>query len=248
MLDTHTPSAPQLRGERFLEEQRRHPLFRAAEADKAGWIQDLFRAKGVPYPPPGIFLRVFKQERLVELWVLDAPEGTFQLLKIYPITALSGGPGPKRRDDDGQIPEGFYHIDRFHPTGSFRLSLGISYPNRSDLILGDKTAIGGEILIHGGFVTLGCIPISDDHIRALYIIAAVAHAQGQEKIPVHIFPGRLDAAGLFALQKDARDAASLVPFWKNLMIGYNLFETTRRVPRVSIASDGSYLLASAKHS
>jgi murein L,D-transpeptidase YafK len=225
----------------FLDEQRRFPRYRAAEVEKAPIAQELFSGLQLPYPPEGIFLRVFKKEQLLELWGTGTPPGPHRLVRVYPITAISGKPGPKRREDDGQTPEGFYRIARFNPASKFHLSLGLNYPNRSDRILGDKSALGRDIFIHGGWVTMGCVPITDDLIKELYVIAVAARANGQEQIPVHIFPRRLDAAGLRTLEEGAGEDQSLLYFWKNLMVGYNLFETTRMLPVVSVAPDGRYL-------
>jgi murein L,D-transpeptidase YafK len=225
----------------FLEEQRRFPRYRAAEAEKAPPAQELFAGMQLPYPPGSIFLRVFKKEQLLELWSSAAPPGPHRLVRVYPIPAISGKPGPKRREDDGQTPEGFYRIERFNPASKFHLSLGLNYPNRADRILGDKSALGKDIFIHGGWVTMGCVPITDDLIKELYVIAVAARANGQRQIPVHIFPRHLDAGGLRALEDGAGADPSLLHFWKNLMVGYNLFETTRILPTVTVAPDGRYL-------
>ena len=70
----------------------------------------------------------------------------------------------------------------------YHLSLGINYPNASDRILSDSEKPGGSIYIHGHCVSTGCIPISDEPIEELYVIAGAAKSRGQEFIPVHIFP------------------------------------------------------------
>ncbi|MCK4303781.1 MAG: L,D-transpeptidase family protein [Candidatus Eisenbacteria sp.] len=174
-----------------------------------------------------------------------AAGGTFRLVKIFPICAISGDPGPKRREGDGQTPEGFYYVDRFNPASKFHLALGINYPNRSDRLLGDRPTLGGDIFIHGGFVTVGCIPMTDELIKEIYVIAVAARAHGQERIPVHIFPRRLDATGLRVLEEAVGDNPPLVSFWRNLMVGYNFFETTRTLPVITVAGDGRYVFSPA---
>lgn len=109
----------------------------------------------------------------------------------YPFCASSGILGPKRKEGDRQIPEGIYYINHFNPVSNFHLSLGINYPNPSDKILSDPAQPGESFYIHGNCVTIGCIPISDDKIKELYILAVEAYNNGQVKIPVHIFPDRL---------------------------------------------------------
>jgi hypothetical protein len=62
----------------------------------------------------------------------------YSLVKTYPICATSGRVGPKRRFGDEQVPEGFYELDWFNPQSNFYLSLHVSYPNKSDRILGSR--------------------------------------------------------------------------------------------------------------
>jgi murein L,D-transpeptidase YafK len=47
---------------------------------------------------------------------------------------------------------------------------------------------GGDIYIHGSCVTTGCIPVTDKQIEDIYILAMHAKDEGQDFIPVHIFP------------------------------------------------------------
>lgn len=79
----------------------------------------------------------------------------------------SGTLGPKRMEGDYQMPEGFYYINEFKPYSNFHLALGINYPNASDKVLSDARRPGGDIYIHGGCVSTGCIAISDQPIEEL---------------------------------------------------------------------------------
>ena len=63
------------------------------------------------------------------------------------------------------------------------LSMRINYPNTSDKILSNKTKPGGNICIHGNCVTIGCMPITDDLIKELYIFCIEAKNNGQGDIP-----------------------------------------------------------------
>lgn len=86
-------------------------------------------------------------------------------------TARSGGPGPKLRAGDGQIPEGLYRINGVNPNSSYHLSLRISYPNEEDLIRSRKAGIsdpGGDIYIHGKASSIGCIAIGDQGIEQVF--------------------------------------------------------------------------------
>ena len=87
---------------------------------------------------------------------------------------------------DYQVPEGFYYINEFNPNSNYHLSLGLNYPNASDRILSDSLSPGGDIYIHGSCVSVGCIPVTDEQIEEIYIIASYAKASGQDYIPTHL--------------------------------------------------------------
>ena len=182
---------------------------------------------------------MFKREQTVELWVSGAGNDTFELLKEYRVCASSGTAGPKRQQGDDQVPEGFYRIERFNPLSNYHLSLGVSYPNQADKILGVKGRLGGDIFIHGNCVTIGCVPITDEGIKELYVIAVEARSAGQSSIPVHIFPTKLTDKGLKRLQREYVES-KLLEFWMSLKPGYEFFEKNRRLPIVTVDKLGRY--------
>lgn len=186
-----------------------------------------------------IFLRAFKSEQQLELWIQNA--GTFHLFRTYPICKVPGLLGPKRQEGDLQVPEGLYWIEVFNPKSSYHLSLGINYPNASDRILSDPKTPGGEIYIHGNCVSVGCIPITDEKIREVYLLALEAKNAGQSNIPVHIFPCRMTPANRENILAGNRPA--LLPFWDNLAEAYWFFEEKRIVPQYEVEkSGGKYVL------
>lgn len=224
----------------FKQKQLRHQRVRAAFTQKEEGLKSLCRDKGFDYPPGEIFIRVLKREKLLEVWARSSGR-KFRPLKSYPVCSSSGELGPKRRRGDLQVPEGFYQINDFNPHSNFHLSLGINYPNRSDLILKEGRDPGGAIYIHGSCVTIGCVPIEDEGIKELYALAVEARSAGQARIPVHLFPSRLDSAGLASLEAEHRDSPGLVEFWRNLAAGYRLFEEKGVPPHPSVSSKGRYL-------
>jgi murein L,D-transpeptidase YafK len=224
----------------FKEQQLQHPRVREAFAEKDTTIRKVFEHHDVQYPPKDIYLRVFKEEMILELWGRPDRDSPFVYLKEYEICYLSGELGPKRQQGDLQVPEGFYHIDRFNPQSRFHLSLGINYPNESDRILGKSGSLGGDIFIHGSCVTIGCLPITDDKIKELYLIAIEAKSGGQEKIPVHIFPKRLNENGYRDLQERFSERETFLSFWANLKEGFDVFERTHSPPDITIDSLGYY--------
>jgi hypothetical protein len=121
---------------------------------------------------------------------------------------MAGELGPKRKQGDNQTPEGFYAISYFNPRSDFHLSLHIDYPNRRDRAAGaDGVKLGGDIFIHGGCLSEGCLAITDEGIRELYWLAVEARSVGQRRIPVHIFPARLGDGGPGAAAERVQHAA-----------------------------------------
>lgn len=158
-------------------------------------LRDDFTKAGVRWPADEIFLRVMKRERQIELWARNGSGESYRLVKTLPILAASGGPGPKRREGDLQVPEGFYEVDRFNPLSSFHLSLGLNYPNAYDLIHADPVAPGFDIFLHGGDASVGCVALGDDGIEDIYLAALDSRAR---PVRVHLFPARMDAADWLA--------------------------------------------------
>ncbi len=184
-----------------------------------------------------LFLRAFKYEQKLEIWLRQDGKEGHELLKTYHFCTSSGTLGPKRREGDFQIPEGVYHIDRFNPKSRFFLSLGLNYPNTSDRILGNALAPGSDIFIHGGCASVGCIPIRNQGIRELYLLAEQAKVNGQQKIPVHIFPYNFKNAPGEATHQEYSVHHT---FWKDLKEIYQSFEQEKKLPLVKINSEGKY--------
>ena len=226
-------------GGAFRRGQERFPRVRAARAQAQPRLDALFRAAGLTYPAREIFLRAFKMEGELELWARDDNAAPFTLVKTYAICASSGTIGPKRRQGDLQVPEGFYHVSGFNPWSRFHLSLRVDYPNRADRILGGDGDLGGDIFIHGSCVTIGCIPLLDDPIEEVYLAAIDARDSGQARIAVHIFPCRF-AGGWLRLEREAWRRPGLMEFWRNLKEGYDRFEKGHRLPTVRVTRDGRY--------
>ena len=126
---------------------------------------------------------VFKKERIVEVCAAGWSEP-----RRYKMTGFSGTLGPKLEEGDRQIPEGNYGIEYLNPNSRFHLSLKVSYPNEFDkqrAAEDGRVHLGGDIMIHGGSATIGCIPIGDDAIEELfYLVASV----GRENVAVTISP------------------------------------------------------------
>ena len=225
----------------FIDYQRSFLRPQEAMARKVDTLKRQFTAKKLTWPANYIYIRSFKYDSQLEVWVKQRPADSFRLFKTYPVCALAGSLGPKRMQGDFQVPEGFYYINEFNPTSNYYLSLGLNYPNASDKVLSDSIKPGGEIYIHGSCVTVGCIPITDQQIDELYVLAAYAREQEQHYIPVHIFPCRYDVPKSAAYLDDlTKDDPVLKDFTNQLKDAYTYFEKNRRLPIVMITDDGRY--------
>lgn len=223
----------------FKTEQLKHQRVKAAYTEKEETVNGWLKAKSIT--KPHIFIRAFKEEGTLEVWAKNVEAVEFVQIHSFSICAKSGDLGPKRKQGDRQVPEGFYHIDRFNPWSSYHLSLGINYPNASDRILGNKSRLGGDIFIHGSCVTIGCLPITDDKIKELYILCVEAKNNGQKKIPVHVFPERLSDAIMIKLRESHKEHKELLAFWSNLQVGYKYFEVHHKLPSITVDNTGKYL-------
>jgi murein L,D-transpeptidase YafK len=208
-------------------------------------LRRLLAGKGLPFPPREIFIRAFKRERVLEVWAREGG-AKFQQVLSLPFCAASGELGPKRRSGDGQVPEGFYHLDRFNPHSSFYLSLGLDYPNAADRRQGAARDLGGDIFLHGGCASIGCIAVTDAGIEPVYLLAVGARSRGQRQIPVHIFPARLDDSGVAWLRANHAGKPALLAFWDTLRPGYQHFERQRSLPRVRVTARGAYQIEASR--
>jgi murein L,D-transpeptidase YafK len=187
-----------------------------------------------------LLIVAFKAENKLEIYVKNKAETKYKKFQTYNICEKSGQLGPKRQSGDLQVPEGFYYIDRFNPTSTYFLSLGINYPNQADKIKSTAKNLGGDIFIHGECVTIGCLPMTNDKIKEIYLLAIQAKNNGQNNIPVYIFPFKMEDNNLKNYQKKYESNVPLLSFWNNLKIGYDQFQNNHLQLKVKVATTGNY--------
>jgi murein L,D-transpeptidase YafK len=227
----------------FIDYQKTLQRPAEAMARKEDTLRKQFEAKKLVWPAKYIYIRSFKYDSQMEVWVKNDLKDQYQLFKTYKICALAGTLGPKRMAGDFQVPEGFYYINEFNPKSDYYLALGINYPNVSDRILSDSLRPGGDIYIHGSCVTVGCIPLTDGQIDELYILAAHAKDAGEDFIPVHIFPIRYNVKrSVDYLNSLTKDDASLKQFALRLEDAFDYFEKYRQVPVIMVDEKGGYVI------
>jgi len=222
----------------FKDDQLKYQRVREAYLEKESIMHELLKNNNIDKNNLRIYLRVFKQEKKIELWAKNKTDKTYKFIKEYKICRTSGKLGPKRKQGDKQIPEGFYHINRFNPFSKFYLSIGINYPNKSDKILGAKNNLGGDIFIHGSCVTVGCMPITNDRIKELYIFCVEAKNSGQETIPVTIFPMELTDNNFSNLKQKYSNDIDKIGLWTDLKKAYDIFDKTKELPSIGFLNSG----------
>lgn len=206
-------------------------------------IKKQFEEKNLAWPPQSLYIRSFKYDRLLEVWVKGNNNNPYTLFKTYKVCMQSGTTGPKRIQGDNQIPEGFYYINEFNPNSKFHLALGLNYPNASDRILSDSLHPGGAIYIHGKCVSTGCIAISDLPIEEVYIMASRAKTNGQDFIPVHVFPVKYDVQKSIDYLTESITGNQIIhKFILSLKAAFDYFEEKKQLPVILVNKKGDYVI------
>jgi murein L,D-transpeptidase YafK len=195
-----------------------------------------------------ILIRTYKKEAEFEIWKMKA-DGRYAYLKSYPMCRWSGQLGPKVREGDRQVPEGFYSISPAHmnPNSAYYLSFDVGYPNAYDRALGHT---GGSIMVHGICSSAGCFSMTDAQIAEIYAIARESFAGGQRAIQMQSYPFHMTAENLTKYRLDQN-----IDFWKQLKEGSDNFEVTKQDVSVGVCNkhyvfnavpaDGSHFDATA---
>ncbi|HTE26121.1 L,D-transpeptidase family protein [Flavitalea sp.] len=227
----------------FIDYQKSFPRISDALKRKQDTLMKQFREKGLEWPAKYLYIRSFKYDSNLEVWVKSEKNEQYKLFKNYRVCALAGTLGPKRLKGDYQVPEGFYYINEFKPNSNYHLALGLNYPNYSDRLLSDSIEPGGDIYIHGSCVTTGCIPVTNPQIEELYILAAWAKSQGQDFIPVHVFPINFsNQRSSTYLAKYLKDFPEYAPMVEELRHAHAYFDATKKLPLIMVDDKGGYIV------
>lgn len=137
-------------------------------------LQTLFAAHNLVYPPSRLTLIALKEEKKLMVYVPDQA-GKQTLVLTYPIIGASGGAGPKLKEGDKQVPEGFYTINGFRTDVIAYMALKVDYPNAEDRRHAreeKRKNLGGDILVHGSRWSTGCLAMGNPAIEELFVLAA----------------------------------------------------------------------------
>ena len=189
----------------------------------------LMQEKGTTQNAP-VLIRTYKKEAEFEVWKMAA-DGRYVLLKTYPMCRWSGQLGPKTREGDRQVPEGFYAITpgQMNPNSAYYLSFNVGYPNAYDRAHGYG---GGSIMVHGACSSAGCFSMTDQEIAEIYSLARDGFLGGQRAIQMQSLPFHMTAENFAKYRLDPN-----VAFWKELKVGTDNFEVTRQDVAVGVCNN-----------
>ena len=190
-------------------------------------------------PSAPTIIRTYKKEAELEIWKMKS-SGEYALLKTYPMCRWSGQLGPKKREGDMQVPEGFYTIapGQMNPNSHYYLSFNVGYPNAYDRAYGRS---GGNVMVHGVCSSAGCFSMTDEQVADIYAIARESFAGGQREIQLQSYPFHMTAENLAKFRLDPN-----IDFWKDLKNGSDHFEVTKAEPSVMVCGKRYVFDATAK--
>ena len=180
-------------------------------------------------PSSPVVIRTYKKEAELEIWKMSS-DGHYALLKTYPMCRWSGQLGPKKREGDMQVPEGFYTIapGQMNPNSHYYLSFNVGYPNAYDRALGRS---GGNVMVHGVCSSAGCFSMTDEQVDDIYAIARDAFRGGQREIQLQSYPFHMTAENMAKYRLDPN-----IDFWKEIKNGSDHFEVTKQEPPVIVCN------------
>jgi murein L,D-transpeptidase YafK len=198
---------------------------RSQQPISSATLADMEKLDTTPSSPTVI--RTYKKEAELEIWKMKST-GEYALLKTYPMCRWSGQLGPKKREGDMQVPEGFYSIapGQMNPNSHYYLAFNVGYPNAYDRAYGRT---GGSVMVHGVCSSAGCFSMTDEQVADIYAIARDSFRGGQREIQLQSYPFHMTAENMAKFRLDPN-----IDFWKNLKDGSDHFEVTKNEPSVLV--------------
>jgi hypothetical protein len=220
-----TSAFRQLSGQKPVSVDDRLQQF--GEAARTRW-KPYFDKAGVVYPPTHVTLVGLKDVNALEVYASHGSDQSMHI-RTLKVLAASGDLGPKLREGDNQVPEGIYGVESLNPNSSFHVSMRVGYPNAFDREKGrldGRQSLGGDIMIHGGAASIGCVAVGDEAAEDLFVLAAEV---GIKQVTILLCPTDLRVKSVPALSNN-------LPAWyPELMV--DLKERLARLPKAG-AKDG----------
>ena len=198
---------------------------RSQQPISAATLAEMEKLDTTPSSPT--LIRTYKKEAELEIWKMKS-NGEYALLKTYPMCRWSGQLGPKKREGDMQVPEGFYSIapGQMNPNSHYYLAFNVGYPNAYDRSYGRG---GGNVMVHGVCSSAGCFSMTDEQVADIYAIARESFEGGQREIQLQSYPFHMTAQNMAKFRLDPN-----IDFWKNLKDGSDHFEVAKTEPSVLV--------------
>jgi len=226
---------------KFKSEQLKNINAAKAYQQKEAKMKKLLAEKNIDYQTLEVYIRVIKQEELVELWAKDRTiNQEFQFIKSYKLCLTNNHDG--LRGIDLLIPESFYTVVEFLPYDPYYARLLTDFPTACEKLRGRT---GGGIALHGGCFSTYCSPLTDEDIKEVYIMAVEARSKGQWNVPIHNFPARLNDSIFNTLKANPKynKDEKLIALWKNLKPMYDYFELKRKLLKYTHNDKGEYIFS-----
>ena len=134
-----------------------------------------------------------------------------------------------------QAPEGFYTVDAkaLNPGSRWHRSFNLGFPNASTARIGARARSDGARRLR-----VDRLLCHDRSGRGRDLAPGDRGAEGgQQRFQVHVFPFRMTEENL-ALRADMPNG----PFWRDLKLGYDVFEETQIPPNISVCQ-GRYAVS-----
>ncbi|WP_020559926.1 L,D-transpeptidase family protein [Thiofilum flexile] len=142
----------------------------------ASRLRPYFELAKVNYPPTEVAYLAFKDTAQLEVYARSPETASWVFIRAYPIVQMSGKLGPKLREGDRQVPEGIYQSALLNPNSRYHLAIRVSYPNSFDqemARLEGRDQLGGDIMIHGSSVSIGCLAMGNTVAEELFTLSAL---------------------------------------------------------------------------
>lgn len=139
-----------------------------------------FQKAEVRYPAKYIAYLIFKDINVLEVYARSLSSENWKFVRSYPVLKASGLPGPKLREGDLQVPEGIYRSEFLNPNSRYHLSIRVNYPNEFDKEMAKadgRDNLGGDIMIHGSSVSIGCLAMGNTVAEDLFVLAVLTDSK-----------------------------------------------------------------------